>query len=288
MGTQFWWFYDVLAAALTIGIVYVVVAKGFNKVVFQLAAFVASLLVGILGANFLAPKVYEEMFQDKVRGSIRYCLEDENFDIYESVSEALALSAAQDEKTPDAEELHTAFIKASKAPTPVLEDWYMEAFSNVLLSHLNRVQPMHPMTADTPIEWMSQPGGWCDVLTVFEEGHSADLVVERIEETCYRDNYIQLVRLAMFLLIELVMLIICCVIASMTNNLDQSMHLRRGDHVLAVPVALVEVIVFLFVICVTVRLIVQLTDGEMLLFNQPTIDETFVFRYLYGVQEMLF
>ena len=96
-----------------------------------------------------------------------------------------------------------------------------------------------------------------------------------------------IVSLLLFLIIELVMLIICCIIASMTGNLDQSMHVRKGDHLLAVPVALVELIVLLFVLCVVVRLIAQFTDNEMLLFNEQTVRETMVFKYLYSVQDFL-
>lgn len=290
MGTQFWWFYDVLAVVMTFGICYAVIAKGFNKVVFQLAAFIAAIFAGVLGANLLAPKVYDELFKDKVRSSIQYVLENENygFDIYESASAVMANTSLDDEETPDAQALHDIYLAEREAETPVLEEWYMSTLSGVLTAHLERAQKFHPIDPDVPIAWMQEPGEWVEFLAVFEEDGDPAAAVDRIESSCYRANYTQLVRLALFLMIEIMMLIICSIIASINHNLEQSMHLRKSDRPLAIPVALIETASMLFIVCVTVRLIVQFTDGEMLLFNQPTINETYIFKHIYAIQDFLF
>ncbi|MBQ4464798.1 MAG: hypothetical protein II916_02390 [Oscillospiraceae bacterium] len=290
MGTQFWWFYDALAVVMTAGIVYAVVAKGFNKVVFQLAAFAVAILVGVLGANFLAPKVYDELFRSSIEGSIQSVLDDEEFDIYEQVSENLALSAAEDEETMDAETLHKTFQRVQNAPTPAFEDWYLTAFGNVFAQRLNNVKKFHPIVGKpTAAEALAaDPVQMFGVLSTLESRSNTPLRAQLLTEALYRDNYTQLVRLALFLIIELVMLIICSIISSMTGDLEESMHLRRADHVMAFPVALVEVAAMLMVVCVTVRLIAQITDGEMLLFNQPTIDQTYIFRFIYQAQDAIF
>lgn len=288
MGTQFWWFYDVLAVAMTIIIGYAVIAKGFNKVVFQLAAFMISMVVGVLGANFIAPKVYDELFREKVGNSILSVIDNEEFDLYAQVSESLALSAAEGEDTPTAEELHKTFLQTQKMSEPVFEEWYTDAFGSVLGLRLNNAQKMHPIDQSMRFAEHFDQTGWVKLLSAMEDGGQTEEARDLIEANCYRDNYIQLVRLALFLIIELVMLIICCIIASMTDHLEESMHLRRSNHVLAIPVALVEAGSMLFVFCVIVRLIVQITDSEMLLFNQPSIDETFLFKYIYGAQNFLF
>lgn len=288
MGTQFWWFYDVLAVAMTFGICYVVIAKGFNKVVFQLAAFVVAMLAGVLGANLLAPKVYNELFREQIRESVRYYLENTDFDIYESVSEIMAISSSDEEETPDAQALRDIFLTAREQDVPELEEWYMTALENSLTAHLKRVQKLHPIDPDASIDWMHSAEQWIGFLSALEENGDTASAVDLIESTCYRANYTQLLRLVLFLLIELVMLIICSIIASMNTSLEQSMHLRRGNHALAIPVALVETASMLFIQCVTVRFIVQFTDGEMLMFNQPTINETYIFQYIYGMQDVLF
>lgn len=288
MGTQFWWFYDVLAVSMTVIIGYAVIAKGFNKVVFQLAAFVLSVAVGIAGANFIAPRVYDELFREKIGNSILSILDDEEFDIYEQVSESLALSAAEGEETPTADALRKTYLAALRSDSVMPEDWYFEAFGNVLGTRLNSVQKMHPIHQEQRFCDLLDQGGWLDLLSAFEADSHPEAAKEQLEAACYRENYTQLVRLSLFLIIELVMLIISCIIASMTDHLEESMHLRRGNHLLAVPVALVEAASLLLVLCVTVRLIVQLTDSEMLLFNQPSVNATFLFKYIYSAQDFLF
>ena len=293
MGTQFWWFYDVLAVTMAIGIGYAVISKGFNKVIFRLAAFLITIVVGILGAKLIAPKVYQEMFQDEIIEAVQQSLEDESFDIYQRVAESMAMSSTKEDKTPDAEELHKKLQAVRNQSEPTLEDWYVEAFANVIEQSVNDVRKLHyckPEQATLAQRIQLSPSkGLRDLLLCLEEESTQDLTEQiRVNiEPVYRQNYTQLVRLVLFLIIELVMLIICCIISSMTNNLDQSMHVRKGDHLLAVPVALVELIVLLFVLCVTVRLIAQFTDNEMLLFNEQTVRETMVFKYLYSVQDLL-
>ena len=294
MGTQFWWFYDVLAVTMMLGIGYAVISKGFNKVIFQLAAFILSILVGILGADLIAPKVYQEMFQEKILTSVQSSLEDENFDIYQRVAESMAMSAPKEEKVPDAEALHKKLLGVRNQETPSFEDWYLEAFGNVIEQRVNDVQKLHYVhSGQTTLSERIQTepsSGLRDLLLCFEEDSDRDLAtsIRTVIEPVYQINYTQLVRLSLFLVIELVMLIICCIIASMTNNLEQSMHLRRGDHILALPVALVEMAVLLFILCVTIRLIAQITDNQMLLFNEETIQETLLFRHIYHVQDLVF
>ena len=294
MGTQFWWFYDILAVTMVVGIGSAVISKGFNKVIFQLAAFLIAILVGILGANLIAPKVYEEMFYEKIIASVQNTLSEETFNIYQRVAESMAMSAPKEEKTPDAEELHKKLIAVRNQEKPNLEDWYLEAFSNVIEQRVNDVQKLHYMNQEQIrlAEYIrtQPPKALRDLLLCFEEESGQDLAEEiRFTiEPVYKRNYTQLVRLSLFLMIELVILIICCIISTISNNLEQSMHVRKGDHVLAVPVALVEIAVLLFVLCVTVRLIAQITDNQMLLFNEQTIQETFLFKYVYSTQNLLF
>lgn len=293
MGTQFWWFYDVLAVTMAIGIGYAVISKGFNKVIYRLASFLITIAVGILGAKLIAPKVYQEMFQEEITAAVQQSLEAEDFDIYQRVAESMAMSSKKEEKTPDAEELHKKLIAVRNQSEPVMEDWYREALANVLEQRVNDVRKLHYISEEQMrlSQWMlEQPAkGLRDLLLCFEEETTQDLAEQiRVNiEPVYRTNYTQLVRLVLFLIIELVMLIICCIIFSMTSNLEQSMHVRKGDHLLAVPVALVELFVLLFVLCVTVRLIAQFTDNEMLLFNEQTVRETMVFKYLYSLQDFL-
>ena len=121
---------------------------------------------------------------------------------------------------------------------------------------------------------------WCGL----PDCSAAETVLRQmVEEDLYRPSYLRLVRMALFLLIELLMLVIYGVIASVGGNFEEQMHVRRGNHLLAVPAGLIEAACLLLIFTVAVRLVVMLTDNEMLLFNQETIDHTIFFRYLYRI-----
>ena len=229
----------------------------------------------------------DEMLAEKIRASVLSVLENEEFDLYERVSESLALAASEDETSPDAETLHTMYLDAKKGKAE-LPEWYLPAFGTAFISQLDHTMKLHPLQPETQYDWMFEPNGMLDILAVYKTEEPKTLIASQIEGICYQESYTQIIRLCLFLTIELVTLIICCIIASMTRDLEETMHLRRGDHLLAVPVALVEAATMLFILCVTVRLIVQLTDDQMIFFNRSTIDGTLIFKHLYNVQGLLF
>ena len=64
--------------------------------------------------------------------------------------------------------------------------------------------------------------------------------------------------------------------------------MRRGNHILAFPIGLVQAAAVLIAVTVAVRLIVLGTGNMMILFNQETIDKTMLFHYLYEQIQSVF
>jgi hypothetical protein len=111
-----------------------------------------------------------------------------------------------------------------------------------------------------------------------------------LEENYLHPAYQPLVRMGVFLLLETVVLIIFGIISSMAGNLEEQMHIRRGNHLLAIPVGLVEAACVLIMLTVAVKLLICLTDSQMILFNEATVERSKLFRLLYdalfrGIQQ---
>lgn len=51
MGTEFFWFYDVILAAILIGMMFIGAKKGFVRMVLRLCAFAASFVIALMISN---------------------------------------------------------------------------------------------------------------------------------------------------------------------------------------------------------------------------------------------
>ena len=78
-----------------------------------------------------------------------------------------------------------------------------------------------------------------------------------------------------------VIVIIISVIANMASSLEEMMHIRRCNRLLGFAAGLLEAACAVLTMTVAVKLLVDGTSGQMLLFNEPTIEATQLFKWLY-------
>lgn len=280
MGTQFWWFYDVLMLSVTAGIFYAAVARGFNKGVFRLFGFLLTIVLSMSISNALKGMVYQNLFQQKITETIAFVLEDEEWDMLTNASETLAFTAAEEDTVPDAD----AFLEEHKNVQTnggSYPEWFVTSVCNVIETAVSAEQKPHAEQSLAAI-YENDPEGLCSLVDAIIKGDVQGAAAE-LEGTFYRPPYLQMIRMVLLLMIQLVMLVICSIIFPMAGNLEEQMHIRKGDHILGVPIGLAEAADILLVMVVVVRLIVALTDGQMLLFNPETIEQTKLFQYIYRI-----
>ncbi len=76
MGTEFFWFYDVILAAVLIGTLFLGVKRGFIRMALSLVAFIAAFLISFYGSDFLSVKVYEGFIEDDLEATISKTIDD--------------------------------------------------------------------------------------------------------------------------------------------------------------------------------------------------------------------
>ena len=64
MGSQFWWFYDILAVALTLFIIYLNAKRGFKKNFLIIIGYVLSAVVTSVTSAMLAEPVYTGLIRE--------------------------------------------------------------------------------------------------------------------------------------------------------------------------------------------------------------------------------
>lgn len=272
MGTQFWWIFDVITLSITAGVIYGAVQKGLNKVILPLLGYVAAIVAGIFGSNALEGVVYEHLFQEEIRTSVQSALTVEEWDLLDAAAETLAI-AGQDTS---AEEVHKLYRDAADGGEP-MPDWLEEGICRTAETVVSARQRAHSEIA------LSEVFGREDLMTFLASlyGDKPEEAATLLEEKFYQPPYREIAHDGLFLMIELAMLIIYSMIASVAGNLEEQMHIRRGNRLLAFPAGLVEAACLLLIFVIVVRLIVRVGDGEIVLFNRETIGETWIFRYLY-------
>lgn len=273
MGTQFWWFYDVLIAAITGCILYNAVAKGFNRMLFPLIGSILAVVVGFFGSDFLAPPVYEMLFQDTV--TEHFEIEYTETELYPAI-----LDSYNNVKSPDAP-MKEKELREALAQETVPEALTM-AVGQTVDTMLHSLSPLPQENVST--FFVEHPAA----LRQFLDAEDAQSAASAVESHYLRPFYVSLVRMGLFLLLMAVVLILMGIISNMAGSLEELMHMRRGNHILAFPIGLVQAAAVLIAVTVAVRLIVLGTGNMMILFNQETIDKTMLFHYLYEQIQSVF
>lgn len=269
MGTQFWWFYDVLTLTIAAGLLYHAAAKGFNKLIFRFVGAVLAFLAGFFGSGWLAEPTYSALFYENTISVIG--TEYESPEMLPTIlTQAQSLYPEETaELTEEALGETIAQVKAGGEIPSWLPEAIGAAADHALESKLSLTpdQDLQTLFAENP--------------QLLQEIMAAEAPAEMLEQTHYRPFYLDVIRMALFLLLEAVVLIITGIIAAMIGDPEQLMHIRRCNKLLAVPAGLIQVFCVLVTFTVAVKLIVIATDDMMLLFNQATIEETKLFKLLY-------
>ena len=276
MGAQFWWFYDVLFLSIAGGILYHTVQKGFRKEVLKTILFVMVVTGAFAGASFLSIPVYEKMFQEKIITTLQEVLESGQPDIFENASESLALTALEGEETPDAEGVRKMAEKAITGEE--CPEWFVEIMGNSTDALISRY--VRPHSEKTLLQYFS---GNIPAFQLFlQECETAPReCAELLEALYYKQAYCKLLTMVLFLLILFVIGAVFNIVSSLVEYSGEQGHITGKSRILAIPLGLMEVAGGTAILTAAIRLTMALTDGQMLIFNQETMNHTIIFRYVY-------
>lgn len=76
MGTEFFWFYDVILAAILIGMLFVGAKKGFVRMVLSLGAFIASFIIALAISDGVSGWVYNSFISKPLEQTISTSIND--------------------------------------------------------------------------------------------------------------------------------------------------------------------------------------------------------------------
>lgn len=111
-----------------------------------------------------------------------------------------------------------------------------------------------------------------------------DAVIDGIIEPCF----VMIMRNIVFVVIFIVVVVALGILASVMKFVNKLPVLGKFNITAGAILGAAEGAVAVFVVCLVVRMLVSLTGGNMMLLNEMTIDETYLFRLFYHLDFLNF
>ena len=293
MGDQFWWFYDVLAAAIILVSMFIAGRQGAvkamtNFVAYLLAGVIALSLSGSLGAA-LAGSAMKESNSKKINDSLSSMKfnvkvaeyiqtldygvkadpvqiakiyagkKDYNTEIYKYLNNRKGRNIGDDQETFNTKltEGYAQIIKAVVAED--MNKYASEVAAKEVREHPLKFNELIPLLMDKETK-----------------SPAADFISRNYVQPAY-DTIIKLICfIVVFVLLLLLMLFFA---KTLIGDSYQELHLPQ--QIGGSFIGIMKAAVLILALAVVVRLSVVLGSNEMLFFNHKAINKTYIFKYLY-------
>lgn len=292
MGEEFWWFYDVIAAAVVLICIYISERKGLFRSALSIGGYLLAFALAISVSGSLSDSIYKNAVRDsnvkkieKSASSVNFVeqtadyieslgynvtvKEDRLADIYnlgENCEEKIykyvnSINAMKvDEEESFYKNLHEGYafiIKGIVAEN--LTGYAAESTENEIISHPETVDALIPLLMEK------------------DDNHKA---AQYIADTYTEKTYKSMIRIIGFIaLFAVSALLAVFMINSILRNTKEDMNIAA--YVFGGFAGIIKGAAIIVLIASVVRLNVILGNNDMLFFNVKAIDKTYIFRYVY-------
>lgn len=298
MGSQFWWFYDVAAAAVILVAVFITARKPISKSAASLAAF----LLGIVVAASASGTIGESVYKNAIKNSNAEKLEKTLDDGYMVQKTKLYIESLGYNVNVKAENVEKIFSECASVPG---KNVYDELYSYVNNINGKNVDTEEAFRAKMEVgfasiiksivsERLSGYAAECAYKKVLEKPDSIGELIafsqeeyqtaaaKYIESQYTSGAYITTVKLISFILLAIAVIIIVKLFAhALFSGRSDYAQPSLGEHIGGAVIGLAVGAAALVIIAVSVKIYTIFGSGEMLFFNDEVIDKTIIFKYAY-------
>ena len=301
MGSQFWWFYDILAVALTLFIIYLNAKRGFKKNFLIIIGYVLSVVVTSVTSAMLAEPVYTGLIRESNLYAFDQVLSDyDGTAVIQNALDEQEYGARFDEKKID------IYLSPAKAdfedelyryvnqtcdytvttPTEfrnILRGAFIESFGSLMAKQM-------PLYARLSLEDKLADNDTLYVETmqhIYGETGSMRQITAYLEDTYVKDDCIRIINSFLFVAI------FCCLmslIAVLAKKLEPRIYFNIYpvvDHIAGGLLGILEALMLLCLLCIFLRLLFVTASDTMLVLNEETILKSRLFRYIYQLSGKL-
>lgn len=298
MGTEFWWFYDVIAVAIILVCVFVSGKKGILKASLELAGYVLAVIVALSISGSMAASLYTSNIRSGNIKKIEKHLTSETFtemmceyigsleyNVNIKTEKMNKIFDSADEK--DIEEINDEIyryinnINGRKVAEEdefkaQLREGYAVVISRMISKELNK------FAAETAANDIREHQDKLpELITMLREPESQKTAATYIADNYTAPAYQTIIRLVLFVALLFVIIIITLFVVRVftgEKNTDSAVSHMTGG-----LLGLFKGIIFVFAAAAIVRLYAILGNDEMLFFNFSAVEKSYIFKQLYDL-----
>ena len=294
MGTQFLWFYDVIAVAAVLVFAFLSARKNIMRSLATFAAFLLSFIIAVSFSGGMAKSFYNGSVKQSNASKLRKTLTDVDFTsemqtYLESLDYGLRLKTENIEAIfnsgADIDSQMYKYVTDSKGRKFTeeeqfltrLHEGYAQVMSKAVSENLNAYSAA--FTAES-IE--NAPEKFEALIPLLMDIEDKQPAADYIAENYVAEPYTDIIRLVALTVLFLIMLMILLFVSKAFGRNSMGSP-TIGFRVIGGILGILNGGIALFVIAVMVRLYVILGDEKMLFFNFEAIDNTYIFKYIYDM-----
>ncbi|WP_024861017.1 hypothetical protein [Ruminococcus flavefaciens] len=294
MGVQFWWFYDVIAAAVILVCVFLAVRKRLMKAAITLTGLVLAAIIAFSASGPVANLFYGQ----SVRSSNikKFDLSLESADFIEDLANYIdtlgynvriqndSLKAAfKDEKDPEGSiykylnNINNREVDEENIFINKLHEGYATVISNYIAKKTNEY------VAESAAEVIRKhPEKAYEFAELLADEDTKRPASQYITENFTKKPYVTQIRLIVFLIVFVVCALIAIAIGVSSEKNSTPIEGFVANSISGI-LGIAMGVIFIIAIAAMIRLYVIMGSNKMLFFNHEAIESTYVFKYFYDL-----
>lgn len=298
MGSSFWWFYDAIIITLIFGFIYRNAKKGFVKSVMLIATYAIAVSLSLPISSLISNKIYDRHIRDKsieaveatvtnfrIEREIKNIIDQSNFGVEISEQEINEILSSTSDLTVDEQIMGLIRAKAGQGITRDngFKDSLENNISNRITSRLGDEIPsfVARSVAETTTKNKEL---FSDTVKVLASSPSES--ANFIEENYLKPITMNVIRIIVFLVLFVALSLVLSIFLARLDRGIVSAGIGRFDGLLGGVIGFVEAMIFIILVVFLVNLLITISDGTLVFFNNETIEKTKVFKLFYNLKIM--
>ncbi len=295
MGEKFAWFFDIALIGVLLICIYNAGKKGFVKSIILLIGYVVSMVGGFLITSALSPIVYEKFVQSRVEKAVEKKID--NIDIRSEIKSAfktqnINVTISDDEIQALIEkdgDLAKNFADFAKQKDPTLPDSSLESnFNNVFSKNvvLDSIKDKVPDSVYNEVKkYLDNSKNSINNIIKALNNPSKEEGAKELTAIVVEPFVLMIIKIIVFIIaFSLLMFIVRLVSTILSKSLNMVPLVGPLNTFLGGALGFAQGAIIIIVAVLIIKLLVSLTNNQILVFNTPTIEETYIFKHVYDIK----
>lgn len=283
---------DVISIIVILAFVLVNYFRGFSKTVISVVGYILAIVLGSFAGDMSASNIYDSFLKENIISDVENVVKDN--DVVTSISDKIkkvtyGISISKDKldillSSPDS--MYNAIN--TNGNEFLSKDDINELLSEVIDETMSK--PLKAVIPKSAIDYMVNAiksneqvlYGLTSALT-----KDSQTCARYIEETFIAPIVIYIVKIAVFVVVFFITMIIAKIISTSIHDIDVFPGMSvSADRFLGALTGLVEAVVLLLILAIFLKWIVSVNVGDSKIFESSAVQNTKLFKYIYNVDTL--